>query len=91
MSESVWKYELEITDAQSIVMPAGARLLTVQMQNGRACLWARVRTGIPTTERRLIYIHGTGHPLHPFADTYVSTFQVGGGALTFHVFDGGVR
>lgn len=39
---NVYKYELEITDEQTIRLPLNAELLTVQMQGDKCCLWALV-------------------------------------------------
>ncbi len=41
---SIWKFNLQTIDKQEIQMPVGAELLTVQIQNGEPCLWARVDT-----------------------------------------------
>jgi len=39
---SIWKYPLQVTDAQTIDVPEGSEALSVQVQNGTPCLWARV-------------------------------------------------
>jgi len=41
MKKTTWKYPLEITDEQNLMMPEGAEILTAQMQGGTLCLWAR--------------------------------------------------
>jgi hypothetical protein len=64
----IYKYPLRIADEQAVPMPAGARILSVQDQDGQLCVWALVdadvhadtRTPMP---RRTFYIVGTGHPL----------------------------
>lgn len=38
--KKIYKYAIEITDDQDIVMPVGAKILTVQNQNGVPCIWA---------------------------------------------------
>lgn len=82
----IWKWELEITDQQTVHMPAGAKLLDVQMQNGECCLWALCeQTGLE--EPRRIGIYGTGNPMPDAPGEYVTTFQMHNGALVFHVFD----
>lgn len=88
MSE-VWKFTLEITDEQEVVMPEGAELLHVADQYGKLALWARV---IPTGQRdvaRSFLIRGTGHPI--WTQPYVGTVVTAGGSLVWHVFDGGER
>lgn len=79
---TIWKWELEITDRQVISMPRDANALTVQIQNGKPCLWALVS---PDCAKRdvPILIFGTGHPVQNDGH-YIGTVQVG--ALVFHVF-----
>lgn len=38
----VYKYPLDIQDEVVIMMPKCARVLSVQVQNGRPCLWAAI-------------------------------------------------
>lgn len=83
---TIYKYTLEIEDHQEIVMPSGAELLTAQMQNGVACLWALVDP-VKVPEKRGIVIRGTGHEISGPLGKYIATFQLGGGRLIFHVFE----
>ncbi len=85
---TVWKFELVIRDYQDIEMPAGSELLSVQMQDGGAMLWARVDASKKKITRR-IDIRGTGHL--EAGGIYVGTIQMAGGALVWHVFDRGER
>jgi hypothetical protein len=39
---TIWKFELEVTDLQEVVMPSGAEILSVGNQDGKLCLWAMV-------------------------------------------------
>lgn len=48
--KKIYKYAIEITDDQDIVMPVGAKILTVQNQNGVPCIWAMVD---PNSEKRM--------------------------------------
>ena len=83
---SIWKFALQTIDKQKIKMPVGAELLTVQVQNGEPCLWARVDTEEPI-EPRQIAIHGTGHELPDSTRKYIGTYQMAGDTLIFHVFE----
>ena len=83
--KTIWKYELETTDGQSIDMPIGAEILTVQMQNGSLCLWAKVDSDAPK-ERRKILIRGTGNSIGEVV-AYIGTFQLAVASLVFHVFE----
>lgn len=87
---AIWKFPLEVTDVQTVVMPAGAVVLCVQMQRDWPCLWAKVPDpGAVFVDRRQFRIVGTGHH---FADdevgAYIGTYQrpIDGG-LVFHVFE----
>ena len=59
---TIWKYELEITDRQTILMPGGAKILAVGDQDGTLCLWAECDPGNLGLDR-VIAIVGTGHPM----------------------------
>ena len=81
----IWKFPLEIDDLVSVEMPFGARVLTIQVQNGQPCLWALVEprnTSDGTTQLRIV---GTGHDFDGKGE-YIDTFQLMDGALVFHVF-----
>lgn len=96
---SIWKYELQVTDEQTIDLPASARILCVDTQGGggsefgyfgqRICLWALVN---PSDVKRPVTfrLFGTGHQVpEEFSAApwyYVGTIQLRGGALIFHVF-----
>lgn len=91
MNKTIWKFELETTDNQKIQMPVGAEILTVQTQNETPCLWALVDPN-EAKEDRFIEIFGTGHPIGYDMDVdvdrkYISTYQLHGGSLVFHVFE----
>lgn len=83
--KSVWKVPLVIDDAQTVTLPVGAELLTVQVQRGEPCLWARVDPR-GTLGDITIRLAGTGHPIDDDVGDYVGTFQMHDGDLVFHVF-----
>ena len=83
---TIYKYPLEGTDEQIVLMPRGAEILCVQVQNGIPCLWADISTeNAQEREKRYIRIIGTGHELPKAVMKYIGTFQMG--ALVFHVFE----
>ena len=89
MNKTIWKFELETTDNQTLKMPVGAEILTVQTQSDKPCLWALVD---PNAEKegRFIEIFGTGHPVGydmGIDRKYIGTYQLHGGSLVFHVFE----
>jgi hypothetical protein len=83
--KTVYKYPLLIADVQEARLPLGAQLLSVQMQNGHPCLWALVDTEAPKGYRKII-MTGTGTPAENVG-RHISTFQMNGGALVWHVFE----
>jgi hypothetical protein len=83
----IWKWTLEVTDRQQLQIPGGAKMLTVQVQHGMPQLWALVDEKAPLITRT-IATYGTGNPLPDgYPGEYVGTYQFGGGALVFHVFE----
>ena len=58
----IWRFPLELTDSQNVLMPSDSKILSVKEQHGQLFLWAMVDgTGRPI--RRRITIVGTGTPL----------------------------
>lgn len=84
--QTVWKFELEIEDYQSIEMPKGAKLLTVEVQFGIPVLYALVNPDAEKVERA-IRIAGTGHSIVENNIEYIGSFQMHGGAFVAHVFE----
>lgn len=85
----IWKYQLDVTEKQSLELPQGAKILTVQMQQESPQLWALVdEKKFDDMEMRQIAIYGTGNPF-PDGDLgkYIATFQMHGGLLVFHAFE----
>ena len=82
----IWKFPLQVASLQTIEMPAGARILSVQTQFGRPELWALCDETAPLSERR-IAVYGTGQPMPNVYGKYVGTFQLDGGHLVFHAFE----
>lgn len=82
---TICKFPLVLTDMQEITVPAGAQLLTVQLQDETPCLWALVDGYAGLTETRTIEIHGTGNPILSGLRQYVATFQQP--PFVWHVFE----
>jgi hypothetical protein len=83
--KTIWKYALPVSSVVTLEMPRHAKVLTVQMQDGGACLWAEVDPEAPKLPRKF-FVAGTGHDLPDVRYAYVGTFQPMGG-LVFHVFE----
>lgn len=70
---AIWKFPLLITDRQSLRMPGGAQVLTVQFQREKLCLWALVDVNSPS-EMRTFEVIGTGNEIHPESDGEVRNY-----------------
>lgn len=89
MSQTIWKFPLDIADEVRVRMPAGAKVLSVGDQCGTLCLWALVDPEAPKEMRHFI-IHGTGHPVlpTPFGElVHLGTVVQFGGDFVWHVFE----
>ena len=88
---TIWKFPVIITDLFELEMPAGAEILSVQIQNGVPQLWAVVDENAKKVFRTF-YVRGTGHSTDGLEHAkFVGTFQMCSGALVFHLFSGGER
>lgn len=88
----IWKFSLNVVDRQSVTMPAGSEILTVQDQYDGLQLWAIVANPNAERELRTIEIVGTGNPMNDvnaegFSRQYISTVQTRGGRLVWHIFE----
>lgn len=82
--KTIYKYQIEIADGQLIRMPKGATILTVQLQDGKPYLWAKIETGNPNVVRS-INMFGTGNPISDAPLDYIGTIQLNG--FVWHVFE----
>jgi hypothetical protein len=84
---SIWKFPFAIADEVSVEMPAGAKVLCVQIQHGAPCFWAVVNT-MASMQTRRFRVFGTGLPFEGAGlDGYVGTIQQAEGSLVWHVFE----
>ena len=85
MAKKIYKYQLDITDEQRVMMPLGACVLSVQEQQGRLCMWVMVNPEQPLVES-IIEIYGTGHDVNNDGSMmYHATVVMGD--LVWHVFE----
>lgn len=83
---TIWKYPLKLQDHQSVDMPLGAEILTVQFQDGIPCLWAKVDSMMHNKKLRSIALVGTGHPVSEDGGCrYIGTCQQG--PFVWHWFE----
>ncbi len=87
---TIYKYPIIPTFEQSISIHANYRILSLQVQDGRPCIWVIVDTDEQIVNLYL-YTLGTGHEAEEFADkTHVGTYQLSQGegnpVFVGHVF-----
>ena len=84
--KAIYKYPILVQDYQTITMPKGATILSVQNQNGYLQMWAIVDIDCQEIETRIFRMIGTGNP---FIDTdmtmYIDTVQHDG--YVWHIFE----
>jgi len=87
---TVWKWDIPWrggSDEFGLNMPRGARLLSVQRQNGEPRLWAMVDTD-EATEIRWFLLAGTNRPVpRPGEMEYIGTVLLLADTLVLHVFE----
>ncbi len=83
----IWKFSLIEARTQWPLMPRGAKILCVQVQRGEGYLWVECDPKAQRVQREII-IRGTGFETQANA-LYIGTFQMDGGDLVWHVYDGG--
>lgn len=85
---TIFKYQFSTNDGFTIQMPAGATVLTVQLQQGIPCIWAKLDPQQPNVARHF-RVFGTGHNFVEGAESlrYVGTYQEYGGSLIWHLFE----
>lgn len=92
--ETIYKYDIPVTDRQTLRLPAGAKILHVADQAqkiGVLQVWALVEpNALP--ESREIVIVGTGDPVPEVPEgagylNFIGTTIQAKGALVWHVFE----
>lgn len=78
--KQIWKFQV----SGIIEMPADAKILTVQNQNGDPCIWALVDPN-QKMDARMFTIVGTGKPFDDTNTVYIGTFQ--DGPFVWHLFE----
>ena len=81
---TIWKFPFHISEVQTISMPKGAKILSVQTQRGHPCLWAEVD---PEAESQNIYlyIYGTGHTIKNLPQKFLGAVQMD--SFVWHIYE----
>lgn len=82
--ETINKYPLALIDEQEVLMPVGANILCVQVQDGQPVLWAVIETTELKIPRRIAIVT-TGRQFDELPKKYIGTVQLDGFVL--HFFD----
>lgn len=82
--ETIYKYELELTDTQALSLPADAEILTIQQQGPSIFAWVKLDNQKPERDRTIV-VCGTGSPLKQPYMRYITTIQVG--IMVWHFFE----
>jgi len=76
--KTIYKYSVHALD-----MPIGAKILSVQMQDGRIVLWAEVDPDV-ATEPCVFEVFGTGQQMTDTNRQYIGTVQ--DGPMVWHIY-----
>ena len=83
---AIWKFPIKVVSSQIVPMPMGTKILTVQVQRDKPCLWAIVDTGVKQGPRLILTV-ATGEDMGSGANwSYVGTYQLFDGEEVYHVF-----
>ncbi len=85
MTESIWKYTLDLRTDQTLEMPAEPRVLAVGFQRGQLCVWAWVRVDAPKVFYDF-HVVGTGHPAPSRSDPRHYAGTAVSDSLVWHVW-----
>lgn len=83
--QKIYKYELDNALEQKLLLPIGADILDVDMQDEKIILWAIVDVDAQVYEIRQIHMFYTGHECHMGNYTHLATLQNNG--IVKHVFE----
>lgn len=81
----IFKYEIEVKDQITLLMPKNAEIISIQVQRWKPYLWALIDVDETKTER-YFYLFGTGMEVKDGLK-YIGSFQMYDGDLVFHLFE----
>lgn len=85
----IYKYPFPISDKVIVRLPYNSRVLTVQIQDREAVLWAIVDADEKSFGDRTFYVFGTGNPMPGYVVEHLkhlTTIQQNNG-LVWHIFE----
>jgi hypothetical protein len=82
---TIHKYQFEIADSIEIEMPIHSDILSIQLQNNKPTMWAKIDTSLQMA-KRIFLVFGTGHEMSSVFDyRHIGTLQVNG--HVWHIFE----
>lgn len=87
--KTIYKYELEITDKQSLFIPKNGVILSAQEQFNNIFIWVLVDSD-NEKEERFFEVFGTGNPIYEDMGvdrSYIGTVQTHDNNLVWHIFE----
>lgn len=87
MTLAVWKYDLNIKDRQEVWLPAGAQILSADLQQGELKLWVLVNPKETINVSHNLKLAGTGHNINDIIIKFIDTIQFYNGSVIMHLFE----
>ena len=84
----IYKYPLEITDRQTVKLPADSEIISIVNINEKPYIYVIVEPGEECGIHHEIICYGTGHPMRDdYCDyRFLGTLVFAGGRLVLHYF-----
>lgn len=84
---TIYKQDLSLTDDQYIEVPVGAKLLHIDIQNQKPCIWYECESKNVLKKLRILCF-GTGREI-PYTNNlrYIGTVLVASGNGVFHFYE----
>jgi hypothetical protein len=92
MYKKIWKYPLEVETTNVVLMPKGAEILSVGLQDNKPVVWALVNPDEEDKEPKVLEMFGTGESI-PYDmgvnRRFLGTLQPieNGYEFAFHLFE----
>jgi len=88
MNNVIWRYELNATEKNSILIPENSEILSIQAHNDIICMWIKVNP-VKRKVKRIFEIIETGIPMSEIdiPRKFISTVQLFNGKMILHVFE----
>ena len=85
----VFKYPIPVKDRFIMMLPRGAKILSVDMQGDKPMMWALVDADCEAVVSRNFRFSGTGHPIEEKQEDldHIGTFQMDNGKFIWHIFE----